>query len=76
MATGYNAQYGCGEYKLTFETNNRACFLAVEEAARKCVDDTATQCTYTGTAKIGLSGFTQTIPYNTEYPEVCLCNNN
>ena len=70
MATGYNAQYGCGEYKLTFETNNRAYFLAVEEAARKCVDDTVTKCTHTGTAQMDLSCLTQT------YPEAYLCKNN
>lgn len=76
MDAGYNAQYVCGEYKLTFETNNRAYFLAVEEAARKCVDCTATECTHTGTAKMDRSYLTKTNPYNTEYPEANLCNNN
>ena len=40
MATGFNTQVGKGEYRLQFETDNKECYLLMQEIARRCVDGT------------------------------------
>lgn len=40
MATGFNTQVGNGEYRLQFETDNKECYLLMQEMARRCVDGT------------------------------------
>ena len=38
MATGFNTQTGNGQYRLQFETDNKAHYLLMQETARRCVD--------------------------------------
>ena len=38
--THFNTQTSKGKYNLQFETDNLEYFLLVQEAARRCVDDT------------------------------------
>ena len=38
MATEFNAQVGNGEYRLQFETDNKAHYLIMQSSARRCVD--------------------------------------
>ena len=38
MATGFNTQFGNGEYRLQFETDNKAHYLIMQSSARRCVD--------------------------------------
>ena len=38
MATEFNTQVGNGEYRLQFETDNKAHYLIMQSSARRCVD--------------------------------------
>ena len=38
MATEFNTQVGNGEYRLQFETDNKAHYLLMQSTARQCVD--------------------------------------
>ena len=38
MATEFNTQVGNGEYRLQFETDNKAPYLIMQSSARRCVD--------------------------------------
>ena len=38
MATGFNTQFGNGEYRLQFETDNREYYLLMQSTARRSVD--------------------------------------
>ena len=38
MATEFNTQVGNEEYRLQFETNNKAHYLLMQSAARRCID--------------------------------------
>ena len=38
MATGFNTQVSNGEYRLQFETDNKAHYLIMQSSARRCVD--------------------------------------
>lgn len=40
MATGFNTKVGGGKYRLQFETDNKGCYLLMQEIARRCVDGT------------------------------------
>lgn len=37
--TGYNSQAGAGEYKIQFETDNKAHYERVQKAIRGCMDE-------------------------------------
>lgn len=37
--TGYNSQAGAGEYKIQFETDNKAHYERVQKAIRDCMDE-------------------------------------
>ena len=43
MATMFNTQVGEGRYALQFETTDRNQFLCMQDLARRCVDDTASE---------------------------------
>lgn len=38
MATEFNTQVGNGEYRLQFETDNKAHYLIMQSSVRRCVD--------------------------------------
>ena len=38
MATEFNTQVGNGEYRLQFETDNKAHYLIMQSSARRCID--------------------------------------
>ena len=38
MTTEFNTQVGNGEYRLQFETDNKARYLIMQSSARRCVD--------------------------------------
>ena len=38
MATEFNTQISNGEYRLQFKTNNKAHYLLMQSAARRCID--------------------------------------
>ena len=38
MATEFNTQVGNGEYRLQFETDNKAHYQIMQSSARRCVD--------------------------------------
>ena len=38
MATAFNTQAGNGKYRLQFETDNKECYLLMQNIARRCVD--------------------------------------
>ena len=38
MATEFNTQVSNGEYRLQFETDNKAHYLIMQSSARRCVD--------------------------------------
>ena len=38
MTTEFNTQVGNGEYRLQFETDNKAHYLIMQSSARRCVD--------------------------------------
>ena len=40
MATEFNTQVSNGEYRLQFETDNKAHYLLMQSAARRCIDHT------------------------------------
>ena len=40
MSSGFNTQVGGGKYRLQFETDNKECYLLMQEIARRCVDGT------------------------------------
>ena len=38
MATEFNTQVSNGEYRLQFETDNKAHYLIMQSSARRCID--------------------------------------